>query len=298
MDESQDPVVERISFPIKGLHPALEGFTIVQMTDIHLRPYTQPNLVRKAVAMANQLQPDLIVLTGDYVWRVREAVYEIAPLLAELNAKYGVYSVMGNHDYWLDINALQSAFDASRLPVLYNQGLAIGVGDAVLYLAGMDDGWAGQPDLKLALDQAPTGAPVILLLHEPDLADETLRDPRISLQLSGHTHGGQVIIPGRPPFFHPYLGKKYPAGLYKVQNAWLYTNRGLGCTSVPLRINCPPEITQIYPGPLITPGQLPQLVRNLVNVRVFAIHPSGWLAASNIRTYPSKSPEPLENQWQ
>jgi hypothetical protein len=237
VDESLDPVVERISIPIKGLHPALEGFTIVQMTDIHLRPYTQPNLIRRAVAIANQLQPDLIALTGDFVWRDREAAFEIAPLLAKLNARYGVYSVMGNHDYWLDIHALQAAFDASHLPVLYNAGLSVGVGKAVLYLAGMDDGWSGQPDLKLALDQAPIGAPVILLLHEPDLSDETLKDPRISLQLSGHTHGGQVLIPGKPPFFHPYLGKKYWAGLYKVNTSWLYTNRGLGVISVPLRIN-------------------------------------------------------------
>lgn len=244
VDESHDPVVDKISFPIKSLPPALEGLSIVQMTDIHLRPYTQPALVRRAVAMANQLNPDIVVLTGDYVWRVREAAYEVAPLLATLNAKYGVYSVLGNHDYWLDISALKSAFNTASLPILINQGLAIGVGDAVLFLAGMDDGWAGHPDLHLALDQAPNGAPVILLLHEPDLADDTLRDPRITLQLSGHTHGGQVIIPGRPPFFHPYLGKKYYSGLNKVQNGWVYTNRGLGCTSVPLRINCPPEITQ------------------------------------------------------
>jgi predicted MPP superfamily phosphohydrolase len=98
----------------------LEGFTIVQMADIHLQPYTQPNLVRRAVAIANQLQPDLIVLTGDFVWRLHEAAFKIAPLLANLNARYGVYSVMGNHDYWLDIHALQVAFDASGMPVLYN----------------------------------------------------------------------------------------------------------------------------------------------------------------------------------
>lgn len=250
VDESHDPVVDKITIPIRDLHPALEGFTIVQMTDIHLWPYTQKSLIQRSVIMANQLQPDLIVLTGDFVWRVREAAFEITPLLAKLNARYGVYSVMGNHDYWLDIHALQAAFDASRLPVLYNQGLAIGVGKAVLYLAGMDDGWAGQPDLRLALDQAPSGAPVVLLLHEPDLADETCKDPRISLQLSGHTHGGQVIIPGKPPFFHPYLGKKYPSGLYKVWDSWLYTNRGLGDISVPLRINCPPEITQLTLVPL------------------------------------------------
>ena len=118
VDESQHPVVETVSIPIRGLHPALEGFTIVQMTDIHLRPYTRPTLVQRAVAMANQLQPDLIVLTGDYIWRTHEAVYEVASLLAGLNARYGVYSVMGNHDYWLDIRALRSAFDASRISVL------------------------------------------------------------------------------------------------------------------------------------------------------------------------------------
>jgi len=245
VDESQDPVIETISIPIRGLHPALEGFSIVQLTDIHLRPFTRPNFVQRSIAMANQLQPDLIVLTGDYVWRSHEAVYEVASLLVGLNARYGVYSVMGNHDYWLDIRALQSAFDASRLPVLRNEGLAIGVGKAVLYLAGMDDGWSGLPDLKLALDHAPAGAPIVLLLHEPDLADETCQDARVTLQLSGHTHGGQVCVPGKSPIFHPYLGKKYPYGLYKVKNLWLYTNRGLGVISVPLRINCPPEITQL-----------------------------------------------------
>ena len=84
-----------------------------------------------------------------------------------------------------------------------------------------------------------------MLMHEPDMADITCLDPRLSLQLSGHTHGGQVIIPGKPPFFQPFLGKKYPSGLYKVRNSWLYTNRGLGVISVPLRINCPPEITHL-----------------------------------------------------
>jgi uncharacterized protein len=244
VDESQDPVVERVLIPIRGLHPALEGFSIVQMSDIHLLPYTRPDLLRRSVAMANALKPDLTVLTGDYVWRMRSAAFELAPLLAGLNARFGVYSVMGNHDYWLDINAVQAAFDAARLPVLYNEGLAIGVGKALLYLAGVDDGQAGRPDMKLALDQAPAGAPIVLLLHEPDLADVTCLDPRVSLQLSGHTHGGQVLVPGKPPFFQPFLGKKYPYGLFKIRDLWLYTNRGLGCISVPLRINCPPEISQ------------------------------------------------------
>ncbi len=93
------------------------------------------------------------------------------------------------------------------------------------------------------MEKAPTGIPIVLLLHEPDLVDETSRDPRIALQLSGHTHGGQVLLAGRPPIFTPDLGKKYSQGLFKVNDTWLYTNRGLGVISVPLRLNCPPEVT-------------------------------------------------------
>jgi predicted MPP superfamily phosphohydrolase len=245
MDESHDPVVERISIPIKGLHPALEGFTIVQLSDIHLLPYTQRSLVRKAVEMVNQLQADLVVMTGDFVYRVKRAAQELAPILAELKARYGVYSVMGNHDYWLDYDAFMAAFTENNLILLINQGVSITVGEGVLYLAGMDDVWSGQPDLDLTLEDAPDGAPVVLLVHEPDTADQISRDPRVSLQLSGHTHGGQVIVPGKPPFFHPYLGEKYWSGLYRINNMWLYTNRGLGNTSVPLRINCPPELSQL-----------------------------------------------------
>ena len=116
-------------------------------------------------------------------------------------------------------------------------------GKDTLYLAGLDDGWSGKADLKQALEKAPDCGPVVLLLHEPDLVDETSQDPRIALQLSGHTHGGQVLVAGRPPIFTPTLGKKYSQGLFRVNDTWLYTNRGLGVISVPLRMNCPPEVT-------------------------------------------------------
>jgi hypothetical protein len=244
-DESGDPVVERVLVPIPGLKPALEGFSIVQLSDIHLLPYTRAGLVRKAVEMANSLKPDLVVLTGDFVWRVEAAADELAPLLANLNARYGVFSVMGNHDYWLNIRAVQAAFDRARLPVLYNQGLVIEANGASLYLAGMDDGWAGRPNLGAALEGAPSGAPVVLLLHEPDLVDQVSLDPRVTLMLAGHTHGGQVLLGGKPPPIKPYLGEKYTQGLFKVRDTWLYTNRGLGVISIPLRINCPPEVTQL-----------------------------------------------------
>jgi predicted MPP superfamily phosphohydrolase len=242
-DEAQQPVVDHVQVPVKNLKPSLEGFTILQMSDIHLRPFTQPDLVKKAVEMSNRLHPDLVVLTGDYVWRNKEAAFELAPIIAGLNPRYGIYSVLGNHDLWLDVRVIKAAFAEARLPLLVNQGVEVNAGSGSLFLAGLDDGWSGKADLNLALEQAPAGAPVVLLLHEPDLVNQTSLDPRVSLQLSGHTHGGQIRLPGKPPFISPHLGREYDKGLYRVNDTWLYVNRGLGVISIPFRYNCPPEIT-------------------------------------------------------
>jgi predicted MPP superfamily phosphohydrolase len=108
----------------------------------------------------------------------------------------------------------------------------------------LDDGWSGNPDLEATLDGAPSDVPVVLLCHEPDLADQYSLDGRVSLQLSGHTHGGQIRLPGVGALILPYLGRKYDLGLYKVNHMLLYTNRGIGVISEPVRYNCPPEITQ------------------------------------------------------
>jgi uncharacterized protein len=114
-----------------------------------------------------------------------------------------------------------------------------------LYLAGLDDGWSGQPDLQETLDGVGPDEPVVLLVHEPDLFDDYGQDPRVVLQLSGHSHGGQIRINDKPPRILPHLGRKYEQGLYQINNTWLYTNRGLGYTSVPVRFRCPPEVTEI-----------------------------------------------------
>jgi predicted MPP superfamily phosphohydrolase len=243
-DESQDPVVDQVPIRIKNLHPALEGFTLLQMTDQHLYPLTQPSVIKKSVAIANSLNPDLVVLTGDYVWQDLKAIDELAPILAGLDAKYGVFSTLGNHDYWLDADVITTTLEAAGLPVLVNQGLSIKHGKGSFYLAGLDDGWSGNPDLDATLEGAIPGDPVILLCHEPDLADRYALDGRVSLQLSGHSHGGQIRIPGIGALILPYLGRKYDIGLYKVDEMLLYTNRGLGVISEPVRYNCPPEITQ------------------------------------------------------
>lgn len=243
-DESQNPVIDRVPLPIKNLHSSLEGFTILQITDVHLYPMTQPELVEKAVMMANGLNPDLVVLTGDYVWQDLGAIDELAPILAGLNAKYGVFCTLGNHDYWLDAGVITETLESAGLPVLINQGLSIQQGNGSIYLAGLDDGWSGRPDLKKTLVDKKDQEPVILLCHEPDLADRYSLDGRINVQLSGHTHGGQIRLPGVGALILPFLGRKYDLGLYNVNDMLLYTNRGLGVISEPVRYNCPPEISQ------------------------------------------------------
>ena len=243
-NQAYEPVIRRVTIPVTRLKPALDGFRIVQMTDFHMYPYTTTGLVRKSVALANSLFPDLTVLTGDYVWRIPEGAEDLAAILEGLNARYGVYSVLGNHDIWLDVQLVMQAFARHRLPMLINQGFPITVGKASLYLAGLDDGWSGHPDLNAAMDGAPPSAPVILLYHEPDLADQVSLDPRLTLQLAGHTHGGQVRLPVRGPLILPYLGRKYDYGLYRVNDMWLYTSGGIGMISVPYRYNCPPEVTE------------------------------------------------------
>ncbi len=244
-DEADSPVVERVQIPIKALPAALEGFTIAVLADFHLYPLTQLDLIQRAVELANAQNPDLTVLLGDYVWHEVEGIFDLAPALAKLNAKYGLFTILGNHDIWTDVNIIKTGLGESQLPVLRNQGIALDVGNAQLYLAGLDDVWSGQPDLPATLNNRPADAPVILLSHEPDPADDFSLDGRIALQLSGHSHGGQIRLPfvGAPVL--PYMARKYDMGLYRVNDMWLYTNRGLGVTNEPVRLNCAPEITLV-----------------------------------------------------
>jgi len=244
-NEANRAQVFSLTIPIKGLHASLEGFKILQMSDFHLYPYTQPELVQQAVELCNTRNADLVVLTGDYVWLQVEAIFELTDILSRLQSNHGIYAIIGNHDIWTDVNVVRSGFDRQRIPILMNEGVSISVGKGSFYLAGLDDGQSGQPDLKTALENAPLDDPVVLLYHEPDLADEVSRDGRVNLQLSGHSHGGQVRLPGFGALILPYLGRKYDYGLYQINQMWLYTNGGIGTISVPVRYNCPPEITEL-----------------------------------------------------
>lgn len=236
---------EAVALPVAGLHPALAGFKIVQLSDLHFMPFTPLSLIQEAVTAANALQPDLIVLTGDYVTHDAETIFGMTKVLAQLNARYGVFAVLGNHDTRAGARIVRQGIGEAGITVLHNRGLALTVGTGTLNLAGVDDCLWGHPDLNAALDGLDAAAPTLLLAHEPDVIDNFSRDGRVTLQLSGHTHGGQVRLPilGTPVL--PRLGEKYVAGLYQVNDSRLYVNRGVGMVSLPIRFNCPPEITAI-----------------------------------------------------
>jgi predicted MPP superfamily phosphohydrolase len=159
-----------------------------------------------------------------------------------MTAPQGLWAVLGNHDDLTDPKHVTRALQAENIQVLANQSQAIERNGARFWLAGVDDVLSGTADLSKTLRRVPAGEPVILLAHEPDFADEAARFP-IDLQLSGHSHGGQVRIPLLPPLYLPPMARKYVLGTYHVGPLTLYTTAGLGTVGVPMRLNCPPEIT-------------------------------------------------------
>jgi uncharacterized protein len=244
-NEAHQARVISTSVTIRDLHSSLDGFRIVQMSDFHLYPYTQPELIQQAVNLCNETDPDLVVLTGDYVWRQVGAIEELAHLFSNIRAKHGVFAIVGNHDIRAGVDTIVGSLQRHNIQVLVNQGALINEGEGCFYLAGLDDGQIGHADPGKALAGAPPAVPVVLLVHEPDLADQMSMDSRIILQLSGHTHGGQVRLPHLGSMVLPYLGRKYDYGLYRVNQMWLYTSGGIGTISVPFRCRCPPEVTEI-----------------------------------------------------
>ena len=236
--------VEHVSVSLPRLPRAFHGLTIAQFSDLHIGPYIGAEEVRAAVEVVMDLKADLIVVTGDFVSSLlHNEAKVIETELAPLSAPLGVYGIMGNHDWWNDRKVVRYAAEQAGLTMLQNERVPLIRADETLYLAGLDDYWQGRTDLSNTLLGLPAEAPVIVLVHEPDYADIATRDPRVLLQLSGHSHGGQVRLPFIGPLELPRYGHRYPLGLQKAGDLWVYTNRGIGVTGVPLRFNCRPEVT-------------------------------------------------------
>jgi predicted MPP superfamily phosphohydrolase len=237
--------------PIKDLPGAFHGYRIAQISDIHLDEFTEPFFFERVVHRINELAPDLVLITGDFITHGsltfiagRHAVHRCAEILTTLTAPLR-YAVLGNHDVAVNAPMVIEALTSHGTPVLVNQYVAIEKNGDRLWICGLEDPGTSHPNLDLTIPAKPD-APVILMSHEPDYADTIVEHPRgplVDLVLSGHSHGGQVRLPFAGPLILPPLGQIYPEGLYHLKNIQLYVNRGIGTVGLPFRFNCPPEIT-------------------------------------------------------
>ena len=251
--EPNRPRLIRKEIALRRWPSRLDGFTIALLSDFHYDPIFSVHPIRSAVEIVNRLNPDLVTLTGDFVsvpWvgsAVKAAAAHADPcaqLLAELRAPYGVWSALGNHDALSDPDRVTNALKTVGIPMLSNKAVAIEKEGARFWLGGVDDVLGGSPDLPSTLHGIPAEEAVVLMAHEPDYADYVADYP-VDLQLSGHTHAGQVRIPFLPPLYLPEMAKQYVWGLFKIRALTLYTSAGIGTVDLPLRWNCPPEVTLI-----------------------------------------------------
>lgn len=232
--------IKRQQVILPRLPESYNGLRVVQLSDFHFPNLNGPVHYREIVEMTNNLHPDLIVLNGDYVTSTDHA-RDCAQILGRLHAPLGVFAVLGNHDYRIGADPITEAFSRAGIVILRNQAHQLTRDSAHLWIVGVDDFCAGKSNLVKGLEGVPTDAAKILLIHEPDFADIAARHP-IDLQLSGHSHGGQMRLPGIGGLYYTNFGSRYPKGLYRVGNMQIYTNPGIGQV-FPLRFDCRPEIT-------------------------------------------------------
>jgi predicted MPP superfamily phosphohydrolase len=240
---------------LDGLPAAFEGMRIAHLSDIHMDEFTEPFFLRHVIDLVNQMQPDLVLLTGDYVssgissthFAIGSA-WQCANILTELKCTQR-YGVLGNHDLFVDRKEVTAAFTAYGIVMLDNAYLPIEREGGRIWLAGLDDPVEGNPNPDLAIPVSIRNVPnepILLMCHAPDYADDLLAHPAgnaVDLMLSGHTHGGQVRLPLLGALQLPELGKKYLEGWFQLGRMQLYVNRGIGTVGIPFRLDCPPEIT-------------------------------------------------------
>lgn len=234
--------IRTVAMPLPHLAPEFSGYRVVQLSDIHLDRWMTPARLAHIVSQVNQLNPDLVVLTGDFVTRSAEEFAPGLSVLNQLHPKDKTLSILGNHDAWTNPPLIQTALETAGVQVLQNQVATVQRRSAQLHIGGVDDVWAKRDRLDQVLAALPPTGAAILLAHEPDFADKSAATGRFDLELSGHSHGGQVRLPLIEPFLPP-LANRYPLGQYKVGSMIQYTNRGVGMSGIHARFNCRPEIT-------------------------------------------------------
>lgn len=229
---------------LDALPIGFQGLRVVQISDIHHGLFLPKEWLSEAVRQANRLNPDIIALTGDFVTYSRRNIGPATELLGRLRARYGVFAVLGNHDFRVDAEAITLALRRQNIDVLRNRHVTLWFGGESMYLAGVDDYGYGA-DLRRAMRGVPRDAATVLLAHNPRVIHLASRHG-VSLILSGHTHGGQVNLPllgtvyGRSP-----ERLRYKIGWDRMGTTQIYVSRGIGTIVLPWRLRCPAEITHL-----------------------------------------------------
>jgi uncharacterized protein len=250
--EPKNFVTRQVDVRLGRLPEAFHGFRLAQISDLHWGPNLGAADLTRAMELAGEFRPDVIVLTGDFVAQPhlyssgRVEAHYIEPC-AEVLARFRgapLVATLGNHDQWRHGETVTAGLRERGITVLRNRNLPIEREGARIWLSGVDDALLRVADLPRALRGIPPSETTVLLAHEPDYADYAARFP-VDLQLSGHSHGGQVRLPGIGALVLPELGERYPMGLYSLGRLQLYTNVGVGVVDPPVRFLCPPEVTWI-----------------------------------------------------
>lgn len=235
--------VTRREIPLADLGAGWDGATIAQISDVHVGPWSDFDDARRIVEMTNDLRPDVVALTGDYVSKAAAITPALVEVFRDLRAEEK-YAVLGNHDYWADAPRVVLSLESAGITLLTNRHVLLHRGGDRLCLAGVNDVWSVDPppDAAAALEGVPEDVPRIVLCHNPDYAEFLPPGVRIDLMLCGHTHGGQVRLPLLGPLILPIRFRRYAEGLVPGPRCRVFVSRGLGMVQIPVRFNCPPEL--------------------------------------------------------
>ncbi len=231
---------------ITGLDPVFNGYRIVQISDIHMGHWITTDRLNGIVDLVNEQKPEIVAITGDFVsYSIKQIEKDLIAGLRNLNPSEAKMAILGNHDHWMGADNVRRILQAGEVIDLSNDVYSVNRDGASFHIAGIDDVMANEHHLDVVLEKLPYDGPAILLAHEPDFAEVSAKTGRFALQLSGHSHGGQIVLPGIGPLIRGPYFFKYPNGLYQIGDMVQYTNRGIGTHVLRLRLNCPPEITVI-----------------------------------------------------
>lgn len=245
LEEANTIIVEHVSVRLSRLPREFDGFRIVQLSDIHHSKFTGLEHINRAFRIANELEPDMIALTGDYVSHEDRYVPPVADAMGKLRARHGVYAVMGNHDHWTNGDLVSDMLKSEGIRVLNNEGFRFELDGASIWLAGVDDLLAGLTDLPAALKGSHKKEMKLLLAHNPSII-RMAQPAGVDLMLSGHTHGGQIRLrDANESSIFPRRRRRLSSGLHRRGNTQIYITRGIGTVVLPVRYGCPPEVSVI-----------------------------------------------------